>query len=62
MTDLPKRNMTWQTGVTQQECPTCNTSLAKSRGSIPGHYQGPVPYRNCLRCGGFGTILLLVRK
>lgn len=24
-----------------------------------GQHHGPVPYRNCLRCGGYGTIILI---
>ena len=33
----------------EHECPTCKGS---------GKYRGPIPWPNCLRCGGYGTILL----
>jgi DnaJ-class molecular chaperone len=46
--EVPKRDM-WNRGrVFELKCPTCGGS---------GQHTGPVPYRNCLRCGGYGTVI-----
>ena len=44
------RDLFQRRGVIERECPTCKGS---------GEYTGPVPYHHCLRCGGFGTIILI---
>lgn len=47
---LPRRDlMRHPSNVIERECPSCKGD---------GQHHGPVPYRNCLRCGGFGTIVL----
>ena len=47
---LGRRDMTRQRGVIQAQCPSCEGD---------GRYHGPEPeFRNCLRCGGYGTIVL----
>ena len=48
-----KRDLFWQKDIIERECPHCKGD---------GEHHGPVPYRNCLRCGGFGTIILLSGK
>lgn len=40
--------MTHNSG-TELKCPTCKGH---------GEHRGPVPYRYCLRCAGFGTIVV----
>ena len=47
---MKKRDLWLRSGVVEETCPTCKGD---------GKYRGPIPYRHCLRCGGFGTIVLL---
>jgi hypothetical protein len=47
---MKTRDMFRLTGALVVECPHCKGD---------GEHHGPVPYRNCIRCGGFGTIVLL---
>jgi len=49
----PLRNMAHRGDVHDVPCPTCKGS---------GKYKGPVPWIHCMRCAGFGTIILIGKE
>lgn len=52
---MPKllRNMAHRGDVHEERCPACKGN---------GKYKGPIPFLRCMRCAGFGTIILIGKE